>query len=48
MSQDDTLLINMAYAVKTWQIDKTAPANHTPEDAEFMQKIVQPPRLTDG
>jgi len=48
MEQDQLLIQNMTYAVRTWQIDKKQPSQHTPEDGEWMREVVNPPRLKDG
>lgn len=44
VEQDDVILNNMTYAVRTWQIDRKGPKEHTAEDKEFMRTVVQPKR----
>jgi hypothetical protein len=37
MEQSDILLLNMNYALRTWQIDIKESSQHTPEDIAFMR-----------
>ena len=44
IDQHEAIMQNMVFALRTWQIDKKQPDQHTGDDIEFMREYVQPKR----